>query len=977
MSSTINPVQEHYLKKQLIKLQLAHELNELNSVDALRRFGHPFANVDPKTIAKKKSSNVFATTLMLSSSSSKNNKNNSVNSNSVTTKETAFPLLNSFLRIFIIPFPLFSKDVINDSKFWQQKLQVFYEHFMTLNFSDSEEREKLTKRKKISEKSNKLMYLLFDAHINTINELAYFSTAKDAFLTEKDAHKRSKLENFGIPSQDTIQYLVTDEPVYINGWDINVIGILDSKNTIEIKTKKERVVSTSSTSSTKSSYSLGIPSTPKWMKNAITTSTTTSSAFFSKLVSTETTGVTYKSKSSHYFLLKVIDNTKENERLIYLKKSYEDFQALNLALKADFPSKRLPKLPRKQKINGLNSPPPEMSALQDIPMSPSLSDVLSNYSLDKSIEEEGEEDKSVTEREGPESFSINNNLNCPRENTRTSLRQYLRGLCEDKDIAFSEIMFNFFKDSTEDVKLLGESTKEDIIKRRDQDIANLQNEIRNQFTNADHLAKLQDFTKTFKKKLLMDKSYLGKLVSEIRNLKGTADMSTDLMLFVECVRTFFASFIYHLLLGNKNSYGLYTQIKRLHKLMPYTMMSQIMKVTNPMSIMKGMTDLFLTQPFGGYSLIQTMFTTVLNEDLKAQNKIIKKLEKMILEEGPGSQALINCLKNFVANPEASSNLTIETIKEDSKAMEMPISLIILIRNAESGNIPQTIVDQVIESYMNWKIQHGSEGVITESEKAISLLFSNVKELLQLYYKEHDKKLMRKMWQDPELSQLLKAFVNVIYDPMVKVFKVANVAVALKLFEKFMNDLIKLINSNIHGELGVCTKFDIICSLNNLLLKHQEGYLKLAIDFCKDDTEGIVDEYVQWFENILEFLRNDEAEIKKDMVDIESLSREAATDIVTLKTEIDDIIDNKFDIRRIHKELILLRKKKMKIIIDNTGTTNIDILNDNSYSLADINNQLESLEKKYKELVEKDPSVVEIEKLRTLAFNDYVKDIFKM
>jgi hypothetical protein len=48
----------------------------------------------------------------------------------------------------------------------------------------------------------------------------------------------------------------------------------------------------------------------------------------------------------------------------------------------------------------------------------------------------------------------------------------------------------------------------------------------------------------------------------------------------------------------------FAQLKRLHGLMPYFMLKGILKVSNPMAMIRGVLDLFLARPFGGQSLIQ-------------------------------------------------------------------------------------------------------------------------------------------------------------------------------------------------------------------------------------------------------------------------------------------------------------------------------------------------------------------------------------
>lgn len=47
-----------------------------------------------------------------------------------------------------------------------------------------------------------------------------------------------------------------------------------------------------------------------------------------------------------------------------------------------------------------------------------------------------------------------------------------------------------------------------------------------------------------------------------------------------------------------------SNLKRTHMLMPYRAIAQILKISNPFLMVKGVMDLFLAQPFGGKSLFQ-------------------------------------------------------------------------------------------------------------------------------------------------------------------------------------------------------------------------------------------------------------------------------------------------------------------------------------------------------------------------------------
>ena len=155
MPQVLTPTQEHYLKREFLKFQLAKELNDLNNKDALRRFGFPFTDTDPKLKSFKSTSE---------ESTGSNDREQSI-------INTQFPLCSYILREFIMTFPLVSKNIEVDQTFWQEKVQIFFEHFMSLGFSESYDREKSTKRKKVGLKLANIILIFLNSGIVVIEEI--------------------------------------------------------------------------------------------------------------------------------------------------------------------------------------------------------------------------------------------------------------------------------------------------------------------------------------------------------------------------------------------------------------------------------------------------------------------------------------------------------------------------------------------------------------------------------------------------------------------------------------------------------------------------------------------------------------------------------------------------------------------------------------------------------------------------------------
>src|SRR5271170_8098107 len=103
-----------------------------------------------------------------------------------------------------------------------------------------------------------------------------------------------------------------------------------------------------------------------------------------------------------------------------------------------------------------------------------------------------------------------------------------------------------------------------------------------------------------------------------------------------------AAVIYHLFIAEDNSTELFAQAQRIHSLMPYSILKNILRFSNPMAMLRGVLDLFLAQPFGQRSLLQRILSVTLSDDIHKIQKNIDTLRATI-----GDDALCDKLKNYV------------------------------------------------------------------------------------------------------------------------------------------------------------------------------------------------------------------------------------------------------------------------------------------------------------------------------------------
>lgn len=73
-------------------------------------------------------------------------------------------------------------------------------------------------------------------------------------------------------------------------------------------------------------------------------------------------------------------------------------------------------------------------------------------------------------------------------------------------------------------------------------------------------------------------------------------------------------------------------MKRMHGLMPYFMLRGILRISNPVAMIRSVLDLFLARPFGSSSLLQKMFSSGLNDEVKSLQDDAELVAKKINDD---------------------------------------------------------------------------------------------------------------------------------------------------------------------------------------------------------------------------------------------------------------------------------------------------------------------------------------------------------
>lgn len=302
-----------------------------------------------------------------------------------------------------------------------------------------------------------------------------------------------------------------------------------------------------------------------------------------------------------------------------------------------------------------------------------------------------------------------------------------------------------------------------------------------------------------------------------------------------------AATLYHLFLAEDNSPELFAQAKRIHSLVPYTLMKNVIRIANPAAVMTGVLDLFLAQPFGSRSLLQRIFSMTLNDGIKAFQKSIDALAAQV-----DDPILCQKLKAFTDADETVKN----EIRNEATAEDVDLIVAILRSEYIAPEITTEQVGKVFNAYVAWNF--AVDHVDQEMQEGAQW-FAHLKQLLKLYTRQRDKAMMLSIVEEPVTLQLFRDLFTIFYEPLVRVYKSANVYNSITDFAQFADDAIAVIEK--------CQRQDVSADPNqtvqafiDLCERHQSSFYKFVHEVHLHDN-GLFGSLMSWIEDILEFLRH--------------------------------------------------------------------------------------------------------------------------
>ncbi|KAM5483567.1 hypothetical protein McanCB56680_003139 [Microsporum canis] len=543
------------------------------------------------------------------------------------------------------------------------------------------------------------------------------------------------------------------------------------------------------------------------------------------------------------FLIRV---RQENGSSIYIGRRFGDFARLHKNLRAELPGKVIPPLPRKNKNSvsssflgsSIDDDASSTSSVNTLETSENQSTrnlvvpgTLKHKSSISSLKSIG----SLSPRASGELQS--ETVSLYREEQRVSLRAFLRLILQNNRIASSKAMREFLTDKP---ITLNEEEQIDIERRKELDAKRIEEQKRFYEIARKRARELDVYMEQFRQDIV-ERNGLTKLFQEIREKDSVEALSPQYQKFAEWLRIEVAATLYHIFLAEDNSPELFAQAKRIHSLVPYSILKNVIRIANPAAVMAGVLDLFLAQPFGARSLLQRIFSMAIQDGVKAFQKSVDSLATRIEDN-----ILVDKLRAFTEADEGVKN----ELRAEAEAESVDIVVVVLRSEYFQPELTVRQIEKVFNSYVAWvsaveslhdpEIQQGAQW------------FSYLKQLLKVLTRQRDKTMMLNIIEEPVTLQLFRDLFTIFYEPLVRVYKSANVYNSITDFADFANDAIAVIERAQRQDISADPN-QTVQSFIDLCTRHQQSFYKFVHEVHIHDN-GLFASLMTWLEDILKFLR---------------------------------------------------------------------------------------------------------------------------
>ncbi|KAI5124999.1 hypothetical protein M0805_007423 [Coniferiporia weirii] len=564
---------------------------------------------------------------------------------------------------------------------------------------------------------------------------------------------------------------------------------------------------------------------------------------------------------------------------IYVSRRYGDFRSLAEELRKRHPDEVVRPPPPKDRstVSASTSAP---TAVATSPTASRMPNSLSSQSNNSS-----ESIVSFTTQQAIQ------NIRLAREKNRLTLRAYLNSLLSNSALASSPVLLHFLSSN---FTQLSRDEQEDALRREEAD--RKRDEGRIQFAH-EIAARVEGLRLAIKgvKGEIMTRDGLTQIFSIVRMTESVRDLPTEYQAVLEWGRITLASTIFQHFVAADDASDSFATLKRLHGLMPYFMLKGILRISNPVAMIRGFLDLFLAQPFGGRSLLQRMFTSSLQEDVKTLEDEIEAVKEKVEDD-----MMCEKIRQFVYAPKE-----IQSVYKADAATEGLNLLTVVLRSGEQPALSRPQMHRVMRAHrahMQY-LQHLSELPDSDDDDGPqdddAWLYEDLTILSKLYSQLRDKEQLIELIFEGTTADLLKDIITIFYAPLAQVYKAASIADSIGDLQNFINDLIRTVESVEAASQE--NPQHVVQAFIDLVERHEQAFYNF-VHKVHSKGEGLFDGLMKWVQLFLTIFREGFTE----KISLEYLLPHSGPERIAVMKEVDEVALYHYKLKLAHEDKLRRR-----------------------------------------------------------------------
>jgi len=394
-----------------------------------------------------------------------------------------------------------------------------------------------------------------------------------------------------------------------------------------------------------------------------------------------------------------------------------------------------------------------------------------------------------------------------KEQDRIQLRAFLKQLLEHPAISRSKIFRAWLTDDP--ITFIPE---EDTLGRAEADAARLKEQEKCQEEINERVKELHSTMEDLKNEITTPGGLMN-LFGIIKKTKNIQDLPPSLKKAVEWGRINFAFALHKQFVTLDTATENLNNLRRTHSMLPYKPLSLILRLSNPIGMVKGVLDLFLAQPFGGKSLFQRILIANMHEESKALVKSIDKLKEKI-----ENKDICTKVYNAIQTPRLSPPTEFKSHTDEV--------LSVLINADIKPMLPQQVLQSLCQDDK-------------EAKDQLKLIY----QLWEHYGRQKEQEIMLDLVFQGVTSDLLKEFISVFYQPLAHVYKSADISTTVGHIANFVDDLLRTIDEH---NLSIQVFIDLV-------QRHEQMFYDFVYNVHTQDASQVFDELVGYVDSMFTFM----------------------------------------------------------------------------------------------------------------------------